>query len=110
MFSSSVGRLRTIGLLEGTSFVLLLTVAMPLKYAAGMPIAVKVAGWAHGGLFMLLLITLLNVMVEKSWPLTRGAIVFFAALMPLGPFVIDRWLKRFEDDSPKAGDGTSEAS
>ena len=65
MFSSSIGRLRTVGLLEGVSFVLLLTVAMPLKYAAGMPMAVKIAGWIHGGLFMLLLITLLNVMVEK---------------------------------------------
>ncbi|HEX5021981.1 MAG TPA: DUF3817 domain-containing protein, partial [Candidatus Binatia bacterium] len=40
MFSTSIGRLRAIGMIEGVSFLLLLGVAMPLKYFGGMPMAV----------------------------------------------------------------------
>ena len=47
-----MGRLRAVGMVEAVSFLLLLGVAMPLKYFAGMPLAVKIAGWIHGLLFI----------------------------------------------------------
>ncbi len=51
--NTPLNRFRAIALLEGLSFVLLLFIAMPLKYLAGMPLGVKVVGWAHGMLFVL---------------------------------------------------------
>lgn len=89
-----IGRLRTIGLLEGTSFLLLLGIAMPLKYMFGLPLAVKVAGWAHGLLFVLLCVALAHAARTARWTLPRTAGVFIAALLPFGPFVIDGRLKR----------------
>lgn len=87
--------LRTITLVEAVSFLLLLGVAMPLKYAAGMPGAVKVAGWVHGVLFMIVCLALLRAVVVARWPLARAALVFVAALVPFGPFVLDPRMKRY---------------
>jgi len=96
MFKSSVHLLRIVALIEGVSFLVLLGVAMPLKYAAGLPQAVKIFGWAHGVLFVALCLLLLKVTLEERWPLTRSAMVFIAALLPFGPFVIDKRLKHYE--------------
>ncbi|MEC9073494.1 MAG: DUF3817 domain-containing protein, partial [Myxococcota bacterium] len=63
MLSSSIGRLRLIGWIEGTSYLLLVGVAMPLKYLAGQPMAVKITGWIHGLLFMLFCLILLQTMI-----------------------------------------------
>jgi integral membrane protein len=96
MSLSSVHTLRVLALTEGVSFLLLLGVAMPLKYLADMPLAVKVVGWAHGLLFVALCYVLLRVTLEKRWPPARAGMVFLAALLPFGPFVIDRRLKHYE--------------
>jgi len=96
MFKSRVHTLRMVALTEGVSFLLLLGVAMPMKYLAGIPEAVKIVGWAHGLLFVVLCYLLLKVTLEDRWPITRSAMVFLAALLPFGPFVIDRRLKHYE--------------
>ena len=90
--------LRVLGWIEGVSFLLLLGVAMPLKYAAGKPTAVKVLGWAHGALFVLLLVVLAAVMLRRRWPLRRGALVVAAALLPFGPFLADRRIAAYEEE------------
>jgi integral membrane protein len=83
-----------VGKLEGVSYLVLLGVAMPLKYLAGMPLAVRIAGSAHGGLFILLMIVL--GLAWRRAPLSRQQVVtvFIASLLPFGPFVIDRRLER----------------
>ncbi|MEM1098155.1 MAG: DUF3817 domain-containing protein [Planctomycetota bacterium] len=93
MLQTDLGRLRVVSLLEGVSYLLLLAVAMPLKYLAGMPGAVHYVGWAHGVLFIALCLVLLVAWrrVPLSFGLSVG--VFVAALVPFGPFVADRWLK-----------------
>jgi integral membrane protein len=88
--------LRITALVEGTSFLLLVGVAMPLKYFAGMPLAVKYTGWAHGVLFVGLCLLLLQVMLAARWSLGRGALVFVAALVPFGPFLLDKHMRRWE--------------
>jgi len=88
--------LRLTTLAEGVSFLLLLGIAMPLKYAAGLPLAVIIAGWLHGLLFMGLFFLLLLLVSGSGWPIGRAALVFVAALIPFGPFVIDRRLKSYE--------------
>jgi integral membrane protein len=94
MLKTRIGRLRAVGLAEGTSYLLLLGVAMPLKYIAGVPLAVKIAGWIHGLLFMLFSLLLLDVMTTLRWPFKRALGVFVASLLPFGNFAIDGWLKR----------------
>jgi len=96
MFKSLVHTLRLVALTEGVSFLVLLGVAMPLKYFVGMPQAVKIVGWAHGLLFVTLCFLLLKVTLEERWPLKRAAMVFIAALLPFGPFIIDKRLKHYE--------------
>ena len=87
--------LRAIGLAEGCSFLLLVGIAMPLKYIAGQPAAVKVFGWIHGILFMIFCGALLRTMVVARWPLSRSALIFLAALLPFGPFAVDRRMKQY---------------
>ncbi len=93
-----IGRLRLAGKLEGISFILLLFVAMPLKYLAGQPMAVRVIGMAHGILFLAYCFCLLQAKFTTNWPLKRVAGLFVAALLPFGPFIADRRLKREEWD------------
>lgn len=93
---NSVAYLRRIALLEGVSFLVLLGIAMPLKYLAGMPMAVKIVGWAHGLLFVILCAALLRVLMTTTWPLKRAVLVFIAALLPFGPFLLDRQMATWE--------------
>lgn len=94
--SSPIPFLRLIGKLEAISFLLLLGVAMPLKYLAHKPEAVKFAGWIHGLLFITFCVTLLRAWTECKWPVSRAAVIFIAALLPFGPFVVDRRLVHYE--------------
>ena len=91
---SSVGRLRVIGFLEGMSFVVLLGIAMPLKYFADEPGAVRVVGMAHGVLFLLYVLAVFQAAVEHGWKLKLIALLLVASLLPAGPFVADARLLR----------------
>lgn len=93
MLRTSIGRLRVIGLIEGISFLLLLAIAMPLKYFAGFPQAVTAVGWLHGVLFITFCIALAQAHQEAKWTVWRAGSVLIAALLPFGPFVIDRRLR-----------------
>jgi integral membrane protein len=97
MFSTSIGRLRAIGMIEGVSFLLLIGVAMPLKYFAGMPMAVTAAGWLHGLLFITFCIALTQAHQEANWTVWRSGTVLIAALLPFGPFAIDKKLRQEEE-------------
>ena len=55
---TALRQLRLVALLEGASFLVLLFVAMPLKYLAGMPLAVRIAGSIHGALFIAFVVAL----------------------------------------------------
>jgi integral membrane protein len=95
---TALGRLRVVGFLEGVSFVLLVGLAMPLKYFAGEPGAVRVVGMAHGILFLLYLLALFLASVEYGWKWRRIALLFVASLLPFGPFVVDaRVLKKLQE-------------
>jgi integral membrane protein len=78
---------------EGISFLLLVFIAMPLKYAAGMPLMVKYVGWAHGLLFMAYIAQMLHVAYLLKWDVLKIIYGFIAAFLPFGPFVFERSLK-----------------
>ncbi len=88
--------LRKIGLLEAISFLVLMGIAMPLKYGAGFSHATVIPGWIHGALFVAFCAVLLLTAITAKWPLSRTALVFVAALVPFGPFLIDRRMRTFE--------------
>lgn len=95
---TSIQWLRTIGFYEGISFILLLFVAMPLKYMAGQPLAVSIVGMAHGVLFLVYCGTLIRARADDmAWK--EIFIAFMAALLPFGPFIIDGRLKRLDEAS-----------
>ena len=98
MFETTVGRLRAVALIEGISFLILLGIAMPLKYFAGLPQAVTLAGWLHGLLFMAFCIVLTQAHQECRWTFARSGTVLLAALLPFGPFVIDARLRREDQE------------
>jgi integral membrane protein len=85
---------RLIALLEGASFLALLFIAMPLKYAAGMPLPTRVAGSVHGLLFVLFVAALIRVAVQRQWPVRRSITAFLSSLLPFGTFVFDRSVRR----------------
>jgi len=87
-------QLRLIAFLEGLSFVMLLFVAMPLKYLADLPIAVRIVGSVHGILFLIFVAVLYNTAGERRWPLHRSALAFVSSLIPFGTFVLNRSLRR----------------
>jgi integral membrane protein len=93
MRSSALARFRVISLLEGVSYVLLLGIAMPLKYAADYPGAVTIVGGLHGALFVLFVVALLAAARAHRWPLRTMAIAMVAALLPLGAFWLERQLR-----------------
>ncbi|MDP4584136.1 MAG: DUF3817 domain-containing protein [Verrucomicrobiales bacterium] len=91
--NSPVDRLRLASGLDGLSYLILIGIAMPLKYLAGEPLAVRIVGMAHGVLFLALCACLLEVLLRKKLTFGWCVIVFLCALFPFAPFILDRKLK-----------------
>jgi integral membrane protein len=91
-----VRALRQLAIVEGVSTLVLFFVAMPLKYFAGMPLAVTVAGSIHGLLFVALVIMLLIAIAKVPISLGLAAAGLVAAVVPGGPFLLERRLARIE--------------
>lgn len=93
-----LGKLRIAGLTEGLSFLVLLGIAMPLKYIAHIPEPVKIMGWIHGVLFIAYIAALIKVHLTYKWPLMRTALAFIASLLPFGTFIFDAQLRKAESE------------
>jgi integral membrane protein len=85
-----IKRFKWVAKAEGISFLILLGIAMPLKYAYDMPKAVTYFGWVHGALFIVYAIFVLQFIIEKKWSFLKAVLAMVAALLPFGPFVFDR--------------------
>jgi integral membrane protein len=96
MQTSSIALLRKVGLIEGISLLVLLFIAMPLKYIWGEPGAVKIVGWIHGVLFVSFMLLVLRVYDQQGWPFRKLVLAFLAAFLPFGTFVFDKQLKEEE--------------
>lgn len=83
-------------LVEGSSFLILLFIAMPMKYVMGMPKVVTVVGAIHGILFLLYVAQLGKLRVAYQWDNRFSFFVFMASLLPFGPFVFDKYLRTKE--------------
>ncbi|MUP45769.1 DUF3817 domain-containing protein [Gramella sp. BOM4] len=79
-----------ISILEGISFLLLLFIAMPLKYIFEMPEMVKQVGMAHGILFIAYIVGALLLIKPMKWSLSQLAIIFGCSVLPFGPFYVEK--------------------
>ena len=81
---------RIIALLEGLSYILLLFVAVPLKYSIGDPTYVKLLGMPHGILFVAYLGFAFYFKHEQNWSIKIFAIVLLGSVLPFGTFYVDK--------------------
>jgi len=88
--------LRKAGIAEGISFLVLLGIAMPLKYIFKLPMAVKICGWAHGILFVAFLFLAWEYKTDRNKSFKWFATAFLAAIIPTGTFFFDKKLKEEE--------------
>ncbi len=88
---------RKIAMIEGISYLLLLFVAMPLKYLADMPLAVRIVGGIHGALFVAFMILMYLVHDKYGKGIKWMLKAFVASIIPFGTFVMDKEWKKEED-------------
>ncbi len=94
MLQTSFRRFRTVAFAEGTSFILLVGVGMPLKYLADLPYPNKVLGMLHGVLTVLYLFALIEFALEHKISFKQSVLFLVASLLPFGTFYADKkWLK-----------------
>jgi integral membrane protein len=92
--ATPVGRFRIVAFWEGISYLLLLFVAMPLKYGMGIDAAVRVVGMAHGVLFIAYVATL--ALAWGRLGTNRGVQAFVLSLIPFGTFWLEKRLRQDE--------------
>lgn len=81
---------RIISFLEGVSYLLLLFVAVPIKYFQGDASYVKILGMPHGVLFMLYIVFAIVLQKQMKWNLNTLGIVMIASVLPFGTFYVDK--------------------
>ncbi|WP_462219128.1 DUF3817 domain-containing protein [Ferruginibacter sp.] len=89
-------RFRMVAIAEGISFLVLLGIAMPLKYLLDMPMAVKIVGWLHGALFVTFIYFAFEIFTSFKKEILWLGKAFLASIIPFGTFIFDRELKMEE--------------
>ena len=87
---------RMIALAEGSSFLTLLFIAMPMKYLMGMPEVVRVVGSIHGVLFVLYVGLLAWIHFTQRWSFMFSLYALVASVVPFGTFMLDKQLRKKE--------------
>jgi integral membrane protein len=93
MLGNSLTRLRLFSAMDGLSFLILIGIAMPLKYIAGDPTFVRYVGMTHGVLFILFIASLLDTSMRYQWNVKFSLFCFFCSLIPFAPFWLEGKLK-----------------
>ena len=84
MIRKKFGRLRVVSMIEGLSLMLLVFVAVPIKYVLTAPMLVKIFGPIHGGLFLLFIFMTIAAGVEHQWKFRRIAGLILSSIIPFG--------------------------
>ncbi|MFZ5850646.1 MAG: DUF3817 domain-containing protein [Actinomycetota bacterium] len=92
--SAAVTRYRLMAYVVGVGLLVLVFVAMPLKYLGGNPTAVAVVGPVHGFLYMVYLVVALDLALRARWSLPRTVLVLLAGTIPFLSFVAERRVTR----------------
>lgn len=90
--ASLINNFLKIGKLEGYSFLALLFIAMPLKYFADLPIAVRIVGLVHGILFIAFIAIIILMIRKKVISVENATYAFLLSLIPFGTFFLKKVL------------------
>ena len=93
---NSVKNFSLINSIEGYSYLLLLFVAMPMKYMLGIAIATKIVGMIHGILFIAFIVLLVKAWEETKWSMKESIIFFIASLIPFGTFFTKKKINSYK--------------
>lgn len=96
MIKKPLKRFRFMGLLEGSSLLILVFLAMPLKYFFGLPEAVAIVGAIHGFLFVTYCLAIAYMTFVVKWPFLYSVIAVIVAFIPFGNLLFDRRLQKLE--------------
>jgi len=96
---SELKKFRLVNKIEGFSFIILIFIAMPLKYSFGFPIATKVVGMMHGILVFAFIYQIIEAKSEAKFTLKETGLYSILSLIPFGSFYTDKLLGRVLKDS-----------
>ncbi|KIL45435.1 DUF3817 domain-containing protein [Jeotgalibacillus soli] len=97
MLKTPIGKLRVMGYFEGISLLVLLAIAMPLKYVFDIPEAVTLVGSIHGFLFVVYCLVITYVTYVTRWKWHWPLVSFAVAFIPFGNVMLDFKLKKLEN-------------
>ena len=92
--SAALARYRAMAYIVGVVLLVLVLVAMPLKYLADEPGLVAAIGPVHGFLFIVYVLATADLAVRNRWDLTRTVLVMLAGTVPFLSFVVERRVTR----------------
>ena len=92
LLKTQLGRLRILAFIEGVSFLVLLFITMPMKYAFNNPAPNKAFGLVHGLLFLLYVLAVIQIKIEQNWNLRKTLLALLASVVPFGTFWADKKL------------------
>lgn len=93
---ASLRRMRLVSILEATTLLLLVFVAVPLRHLGGVRAATSVVGPIHGLAFLLYVWALIEASAAGGWPRRDVALLLVRAFVPFGGFLNERLLRRRE--------------
>lgn len=88
-FTTKIGRLRIIGFLEGISLIILIFIAVPMKYGYNDETLTKLMGPIHGALFLLFLLNTFSASIEQKWKAKTTVKLIASCFIPFGTFYVD---------------------
>lgn len=100
LFKTQLGRLRILAFIEGVSFLVILFITMPMKYAFDNPAPNKAFGMVHGLLFILYLLAVIQIKIEQNWSFRKTALALVASIIPFGTFWADKKLFQTQNTEP----------
>ena len=100
---AALTRFRVMAYIVGVLLLVLVFVAVPLRYLADQPFLVSIIGPIHGFLYMVYLVTAFDLAVRARWPFVRTVLVLLAGTVPVMSFLAERkathWI-RSRDTTP----------
>ena len=99
---AALTRFRAMAYVVGVLLLILVFVAVPLRYLADQPLLVSIVGPIHGFLYMVYLVTAFDLAVRARWPFVRTVLVLLAGTVPVMSFVAERKATHWIHDRDKS--------
>ncbi len=111
--TAALTRFRVVAYIVGVLLLLLVFVAMPLKYFADRPTFVAIIGPIHGFIYMIYLVAAFDLAVRAKWPFVRTVLVLLAGTIPGMSFVAERkataWVRQLPQPAAASAAGGARA-